>query len=86
MTLNTDAIANQNGSLLADTTLTIRNTGTLDNSSGALASSGLLDIAGSGLNLINRGNGESGSNAESACANYRRQRPVALAREYGSEQ
>ena len=55
VTLNTDAIANQNGSLLADTTLTIRNTGTLDNSSGALASSGLLDIAGSGLNLINQG-------------------------------
>lgn len=53
--LNTDTIANQNGSLLADNTLTIRNNGTLDNSAGALASSGLLDISGQGLNLVNQG-------------------------------
>ncbi|MRS92117.1 filamentous hemagglutinin N-terminal domain-containing protein [Enterobacteriaceae bacterium RIT714] len=55
VTLNTDALDNQNGSLLADSALTIRNNGTLNNSGGALASSGLLDIAGNGLDVMNQG-------------------------------
>nr|WP_318381189.1 hemagglutinin repeat-containing protein [uncultured Enterobacter sp.] len=52
--LNTSSINNQNGTILADNALTVRNNGELNNSAGALASSGLLDLGGDGLRVINQ--------------------------------
>lgn len=53
--LNTQTLDNQNGSLLASTDLTVQNNGVVNNSGGALASTGVLNLNGSSLNLINQG-------------------------------
>ncbi|QLR44299.1 hemagglutinin repeat-containing protein [Enterobacter sp. RHBSTW-00994] len=53
--LNTDALDNQSGSILASTSLDIHNGGTLNNRTGALASAGALDIHGDNLEVINAG-------------------------------
>lgn len=55
LTLNTGALDNQRGSILANNTLNIDNSGVLNNSAGALASGDTLDLSGSGLNLVNAG-------------------------------
>lgn len=52
--MTTLSLDNQNGSLLASDALTLHNSGTLNNSGGALASSGLLEIDGADLNVINQ--------------------------------
>ncbi|WP_368543625.1 two-partner secretion domain-containing protein [Enterobacter soli] len=55
VTLNTSALDNQSGSILANDDLSVVNSGVLNNASGALASAGTLNVSGSGLNLINGG-------------------------------
>ncbi len=55
LTLNSANLDNQSGSILATTALTIDNSGVLNNSAGALASGGSLDLSGSALNLVNAG-------------------------------
>ncbi|WP_347113874.1 hemagglutinin repeat-containing protein [Leclercia sp. S52] len=55
LALNTGALDNQRGSILANNTLDIDNSGVLNNSAGALASGGTLDLSGNGLNLVNAG-------------------------------
>lgn len=55
LALNTGALDNQRGSILANNTLTIENGGTLNNSAGALASGGTLDLSGNRLDLVNAG-------------------------------
>ncbi|HDS9358533.1 TPA: hemagglutinin repeat-containing protein [Enterobacter chengduensis] len=55
VTLTATALDNQSGSLLANDALAVRTDGVLNNSAGALASAGTLDLNGSGLNLINAG-------------------------------
>ncbi|MDX5630618.1 MULTISPECIES: hemagglutinin repeat-containing protein, partial [unclassified Brenneria] len=52
--LSASGLNNQNGSILADSALTISNNGELNNSAGTLAAAGALKVNGSGLNLINR--------------------------------
>ncbi|WP_432224259.1 hemagglutinin repeat-containing protein [Enterobacter wuhouensis] len=53
--VNTNAVDNQSGSILANDALSVRASGVLNNSAGALASAGTLDLSGSGLDLINAG-------------------------------
>ncbi len=55
LALNTGALDNQRGSILANDTLNIDNGGVLNNSAGALASGGTLDLSGNELNLVNAG-------------------------------
>lgn len=54
VTLSTGTLNNQSGSVLADDALVIRNAGELNNTGGALAASGVLDVGGEKLNVINR--------------------------------
>lgn len=55
VTLNTRTLNNQSGSLLADEALTVNNGGELNNTSGAIAASGLVELRGDGLRVINQG-------------------------------
>ena len=55
--VNSDSIANQRGTLLADRQLTINSQGSLDNSQGELAAGEDLLLQGSGLALINSAGG-----------------------------
>ncbi len=54
VTLTTKTLDNQQGNVLADDALVIRNQGELNNTGGALAASGLLNVSGDKLNLVNR--------------------------------
>ncbi|WP_249213362.1 MULTISPECIES: hemagglutinin repeat-containing protein [unclassified Tatumella] len=53
--LNTGAINNRGGSILANQQLTITNGGQLDNSAGQLAASETLQLQGTAFNLLNTG-------------------------------
>lgn len=53
LTLNTDTLDNQRGSILANNTLSIHNSGVMNNGAGVLASGDTLDLSGSALNLMN---------------------------------
>ncbi|WP_404685006.1 hemagglutinin repeat-containing protein [Raoultella terrigena] len=53
--LASEALDNHSGMILADKSLTVRNGGELDNRSGGLAASGMVDIRGDGLTLLNQG-------------------------------
>ncbi|TLU65640.1 filamentous hemagglutinin N-terminal domain-containing protein [Enterobacter sp. MF024] len=55
LTLNTDTLDNQSGSILANHALNIDTRGVLNNSAGALASGETLSLSGDGLKLINAG-------------------------------
>ncbi|QIK15143.1 filamentous hemagglutinin N-terminal domain-containing protein [Leclercia sp. 29361] len=55
LALNTDSLDNQRGSILANNTLSMDNSGVLNNSAGVLASGETLDLSGNGLNLLNAG-------------------------------
>lgn len=55
LALNTDSLDNQRGSILANNTLDIDNSGVLNNSAGVLASGETLDLSGNGLDLLNAG-------------------------------
>ena len=52
--LTTEAIDNQDGIILADKSLTVRNSGELNNRHGGLAASGTVDIRGDKLALFNQ--------------------------------
>ncbi|MFU7833768.1 hemagglutinin repeat-containing protein [Raoultella planticola] len=52
--LTTDALDNQDGIILADRSLTVRNSGELNNRNGGLAASGTVDIGGDKLALFNQ--------------------------------
>ncbi|WP_437431665.1 two-partner secretion domain-containing protein [Yokenella regensburgei] len=54
VSLKTTTLDNQRGSLLANEALEIQNTGELNNSGGALAATGVLEVSGETLSLINR--------------------------------
>ncbi|QGU11975.1 filamentous hemagglutinin N-terminal domain-containing protein [Leclercia sp. J807] len=53
LALNTGRLDNQRGSILANNTLSINNSGVLNNGAGVLASGDTLDLSGSALNLLN---------------------------------
>ncbi|MCT9846117.1 hemagglutinin repeat-containing protein [Leclercia adecarboxylata ATCC 23216 = NBRC 102595] len=55
LALNTDSLDNQRGSILANNTLSMDNSGVLNNSAGVLAAGETLDLSGNGLNLLNAG-------------------------------
>ncbi|MCU6678623.1 hemagglutinin repeat-containing protein [Leclercia tamurae] len=55
LALNTGSLDNQRGSILANNTLSMDNSGVLNNSAGVLASGETLDLSGNGLNLLNAG-------------------------------
>ncbi|WP_225758230.1 hemagglutinin repeat-containing protein [Leclercia sp. Marseille-Q4284] len=55
LALNTDSLENQRGSILANNTLDIDNSGVLNNSAGVLAAGETLELSGNGLNLMNAG-------------------------------
>jgi len=55
LVLNTDSLDNQRGSILANNTLSMDNSGVLNNSAGVLAAGETLDLSGNGLNLLNAG-------------------------------
>ncbi|MGS3448434.1 hemagglutinin repeat-containing protein [Klebsiella electrica] len=52
--LTTDTLDNQHGIILADKSLTVRNSGELNNRNGGLAASGTVDLCGDKLALFNQ--------------------------------